>query len=123
MEYTPQQIQDKLDKFVQSAEKIRELKDYLLGFRFLDSHQDWLEEELARHDEAIEEIGRIYQEDMIPLVQEMSAYLEEHKEDFEALIEQSELEGFDEEGEFDEAEADFVAEVGQTAGLPGTLEA
>jgi len=106
MEYTPEQVQERLDRFVQAAEKVRELKDYLLSFRFLDSHQDWLEEELARHDEAIEEIGRIYNQEMIPLVREMSAYLEEHKEDFEALVEESELEGFDEEGDFGGIEVD-----------------
>ncbi|GEM_PF-3188656 len=92
MELTPQQVQEKLEKFVHGAEKIRELKDYLLTFRFLDNHEDWLEEELARHDEAIEEIGRIYQDEMVPLVQEMATYLEQHKEDFEALVEQAELE-------------------------------
>jgi len=92
MELTPQQVQEKLEKFVHGAEKVRELKDYLLTFRFLDNHEDWLEEELARHDEAIEEIGRIYQEEMVPLVQEMAAYLEAHKADFETLVEQAELE-------------------------------
>lgn len=120
MEYTPEQIQERLDRFVQAADKVRELKDYLLSFRFMDSHQDWLEEELARHDEAIEEIGRIYNQEMIPLVQEMSAYLEEHKEDFQALVEESELEGFDEEGDFSGIEVDFEAEdqMGETEDIP-----
>ena len=92
MELTPQQVQEKLEKFVTSAEKVRELKDSLLTFRFMDNHEEWLEEELARHDEAVEEIGRIYQEEMVPLVQEMAAYLEEHKADFETLVEQAEQE-------------------------------
>ncbi len=107
MELTPQQVQERLEKFVHGAEKVRELKDYLLTFRFLDNHEDWLEEELARHDEAIEEIGRIYQEEMVPLVQEMAAYLEEHKEDFEALVERAELEAMEAEAS-DEGSIDAV---------------
>ena len=97
MELKPQEVQEKLQKFVRSAEKVRELKDYLLTFRFMDSDREWLDEELARHDQAVEEIGRIYQEEMVPLVQEVAAYLAEHQEDFEALVEQAEFEAFEEE--------------------------
>jgi len=86
MELTSQDILERMEKFVEGARKIKELKDYLLTFRFLDRHEDWLQEELERHDEAIEAIGRIYTEEMLPLAEEMAAYLARHEEDLDDLI-------------------------------------
>ncbi len=76
-----------MEKYVQSAGKIKILKDYLLTFRFLGDNREWLEEELSRHDEAIEEVGRIYREEMLPLVEKVAGYLECHREELMALTE------------------------------------
>ncbi|MFH0802050.1 MAG: hypothetical protein V2A78_06645 [bacterium] len=86
MELSSREILERMEKYVQSAGKVKELKDYLLTFRFLGDNKEWLEEELARHDEAIEEVGRIYREEMLPLIEEMAEYLSAHKEDLEKLI-------------------------------------
>lgn len=86
MEMTSQEILAKMERFVRGAKKVKDLKDYLLTFRFMDNHPDWLQEELVRHDEAIEEIGRIYAEEMLPLAEEMAAYLAAHPDDLEDLV-------------------------------------
>jgi len=87
VELSSQEILEKMARYVECAKRIRELKDYLLTFRFLGNHEQWLEEELARHDEAVEEVGRLYQEEMLPLIEEMADYLSTHKEDLDKLIE------------------------------------
>ncbi|MCR5660998.1 MAG: hypothetical protein K6G50_02585 [bacterium] len=86
MELTPQEILEKMAKYIESARKVKGIKDYLLTFNFMDNHADYLEEQLARHDEMVEEVGRIYNEEMLPIVKEIAAYLGEHKEDLDALI-------------------------------------
>ncbi len=86
MELTPQEILEKMAKYIESARKVKGLKDYLLTFNFMDNHADYLEEQLARHDEMVEEVGRIYNEEMLPIVKEIAAYLGEHREELDALI-------------------------------------
>ena len=85
MELSSREILERMEKYVQNAEKIKILKDYLLTFRFLGDNKEWLEEELSRHDEAIEEVGRIYREEMLPLIEEVAGYLEAHQEDLRSL--------------------------------------
>ena len=86
MEYTQAEIMAKMAKFVDCSRKIKGLKDYLLGFRLYGNDQEFLLEQIKRHDEAIEEVGRIYDEEMKPLIEEMAEYLNCHREDFEAII-------------------------------------
>ena len=86
MELTPQEILEKMAKYIESARKVKGLKDYLLTFNFIDNHADYLEEQLARHDEMVEEVGRIYNEEMLPIVKEIAAYLGEHKEELDLII-------------------------------------
>lgn len=87
MKLTPEQILERMERFVDAAQRVKALKDYLLTFNFVDNHVDWLEEELARHDEAVEEVGRIYDEEMIPIINEIGAYVGEHQEAFSRLVE------------------------------------
>lgn len=86
MEYTQAEIMEKMEQFVEAARRVKELKDYLLGFKFISNDIDFLEDQMRKHDDAIEEIGRIYDEEMTPLVEEMAAYLHCHREDFEDLL-------------------------------------
>ncbi|MDO5295557.1 MAG: hypothetical protein Q4F00_02795 [bacterium] len=86
MEYTQAEIMAKMAKFVECSRKVKGLKDYLLGFRLYGNDREFLEEQIKRHDEAIEEVGRIYDEEMKPLIEEMAEYLNCHREDFEAII-------------------------------------
>ena len=88
MEYTQAEIMAKMAKFVDCSRKVKGLKDYLLGFRLYGNDKEFLEEQIKRHDEAIEEVGRIYDEEMKPLIEEMAEYLNCHREDFEAIIEE-----------------------------------
>lgn len=88
MEYTQAEIMAKMAKFVDCSRKVKGLKDYLLGFRLYGNDKEFLEEQIKRHDEAIEEVGRIYEEEMKPLIEEMAEYLNCHREDFEAIIEE-----------------------------------
>ena len=86
MEYTQAEIMAKMEQFVDAARRVKELKDYLLDFKFISNDVDFLEDQMNKHDETIEAIGRIYDEEMTPLVEEMAAYLNCHREDFEDLL-------------------------------------
>ncbi|MBQ7568949.1 hypothetical protein IJT17_09110 [bacterium] len=97
MEYTQAEIMAKMAQFIDSARRVKELKDYLLGFSFYSNDPEFLEEQIKEHDEAIEEVGRIYDEEMLPLIEEMAEYLNCHREDFENLLEaERELNAMDE---------------------------
>lgn len=79
MTISQSEILDMMQDFVDSARRIRELKDSLLYASFFGSGDDErLSLECQSYDETLSEIESIYENAMLPLVERVVAFLAAH---------------------------------------------
>ncbi len=77
MEYTSEEIMNRMNAYVSYAQQIKEIKDLLLDFEIYGD-EDTVSAAVQQQDELIKEIHIIYQERMLPIVQDLARYVSEN---------------------------------------------
>lgn len=74
---TREEVQQRLDAFMGLLDQEQLLKEELLALRLYGRRatEDEVAEQLARHDELIREIERLRAEEMLPLLEEVAAFV------------------------------------------------
>lgn len=74
---TREEVQQRLDAFMGLLDQEQVLKEELLALRLYGRRatEDEVAEQLARHDELIREIERLRAEEMLPLLEEVAAFV------------------------------------------------
>lgn len=83
---TTQEILDRLYGFVEHARRVGEIKDTLLYFKTFGNDAEVLGFQAQQQEELVAEVGRIYQEKMTPIVEEIASFLAEHPEELEEML-------------------------------------
>lgn len=83
MKFTTEEIMERMNAYVNYAHRIKEIKDLLLDFEIYGD-EDVVEAAMRQQDELLKEIHVIYQERMLPIVEEVARYVGENRH----LIEQ-----------------------------------
>lgn len=80
---TREEVQERLDAFMVLLDQEQILKEELLALRLYGRRatEDEVGEQLARHDELIREIERLRSEDMLPLLEEVAAFVSSQRLD------------------------------------------
>lgn len=74
MEFTPEEIEYRMEVYTNYAHRIKELKDLLLDFEIFGD-EDLIEASMRHQDEIISEIRMLYQEKMVPIIEELVQYV------------------------------------------------
>jgi len=74
VEFTPEEIEYRMEVYTNYAHRIKELKDLLLDFEIFGD-EDLVEASMRHQDEIIREIRMLYQEKMVPIIEEMVQYI------------------------------------------------
>ncbi len=74
MDFTPNDIMKRMESYLAYAHQVKEIKDLLLDFEIYGD-EDLMEASSRHQDELIKEIHAIYQERMVPLVEEIAVYV------------------------------------------------
>jgi hypothetical protein len=77
MEFTPEDIICRMEVYAQYAYRIKELKDLLLEFDIFGD-EDLISDSMHHQDGIIMEIREIYQDKMVPIIDEMADYVATH---------------------------------------------
>lgn len=77
MEFTPEEILERMEIYERYAYRIKELKDLLLDFDIYGD-EDLIISSLQHQDEIMGEIRMIYQSKMVPILEEMAQYVSEN---------------------------------------------
>jgi hypothetical protein len=77
MEFTPEDIMNRMESYARYAHQIKEIKDLLLDFEIYGD-EELIEASMRHQDDLIQEIRSIYHERMIPIVEEMAMYVREN---------------------------------------------
>lgn len=77
MEFTPEEILERMEIYERYAHRIKELKDLLLDFEVYGD-EDIVAASMQHQDEIFAEIRTIYQEKMLPILEEMARYVSEN---------------------------------------------
>jgi hypothetical protein len=78
MEFTPEDIILRMEVYARYAHRIKELKDLMLEFDIFGD-EDLVMDSMHHQEGIIEEIRLIYQEKMVPIIEEMAQYVAEHQ--------------------------------------------
>jgi len=77
VEFTPDDILKRMESYITYAHRVKEIKDLLLDFEIYGD-EDLIEASSRHQDELIREIRSIYQERMVPLMEEMAVYIRDN---------------------------------------------
>ena len=84
VEMTKKELKEKIREFVKILQLERELQFKLLDIEMIDFDDEKLREKLALHDSLLEDIDKLRMEGMIPLMEELAAFVAEKKAEEEA---------------------------------------
>jgi len=74
VEFTPEDIEYRMEIYTNYAHRIKELKDLLLDFEIFGD-EDLIEASMRHQDEIIQEIRMLYQDKMVPIIEELVQYI------------------------------------------------
>ena len=77
MEFTPEEVLERMEIYERYAHRIKELKDLLLDLDVYGD-EDIVAASMQHQDEIIAEIRMIYQDKMVPILEEMARYVSEN---------------------------------------------
>gem|GEM_PF-1330228 len=77
MKFTTEEIMERMNAYVRYAHQIKEIKDLLLDFEIYGD-EDIVEAAMRQQEELLKEIHVIYQERMLPIVDEVARYVNEN---------------------------------------------
>lgn len=78
MKFTTEEIMERMNAYVNYAHRIKEIKDLLLDFEIYGD-EDIVTAAMRQQDELLKEIHTIYQERMLPIVEEVACYVNENR--------------------------------------------
>lgn len=84
MEMTKKELKEKIRDFVQIMQLERELQFKALDIEMIDFDDEKLREKLELQDNLIADIERLRMEGMLPLIEELAAFVAEKKAEQEA---------------------------------------
>jgi len=87
MEFSPEDIICRMEVYAQYAYRIKELKDLLLEFDIFGD-EDLIADSMRHQDGIIMEIREIYQEKMVPIIDEMADFVATHMHVLYAPVDQ-----------------------------------
>jgi len=74
VEFTPEDIEYRMEVYTDYAHRIKQLKDLLLDFEIFGD-EDLVEASMRQQDGIIREIRMIYQDKMVPIIEELVQYI------------------------------------------------
>ncbi|MBI3930301.1 MAG: hypothetical protein HY319_32495 [Armatimonadetes bacterium] len=83
---SPEQVLERVELLMSRARDLQELKEQMLYVETFGSDRTELGEELERHDSLVEEIQVAYRDGILPIVEELVAFLEEHPAELGRLL-------------------------------------
>lgn len=74
---TREEVQERFDAFMVLVDQEQVLKEELLGLRMYGRRatEEEVAENMLRHDELLQEIERLRMEEMLPILEEIAAFL------------------------------------------------
>ncbi|MHC9539536.1 MAG: hypothetical protein AB9903_08450 [Vulcanimicrobiota bacterium] len=78
MKFTTEEIMERMNAYVNYAHRIKEIKDLLLDFEIYGD-EDVVTAAMRQQDELLKEIHTIYQDRMLPIVEEVARYVNENR--------------------------------------------
>jgi len=78
MKFTTEEIMERMNAYVNYAHRIKEIKDLLLDFEIYGD-EDVVMAAMRQQDELLKEIHTIYQDRMLPIVEEVARYVNENR--------------------------------------------
>ncbi|MDQ7823902.1 MAG: hypothetical protein RDV48_13970 [Candidatus Eremiobacteraeota bacterium] len=78
MKLTTEEIMERINAYVNYAHRIKEIKDLLLDFEIY-GEEDIVEAAMIQQEELLREIHVIYQERMLPIVEEIARHVDDNR--------------------------------------------
>jgi len=80
---TKQEVKEKMKQFVDLVLREKELQEKLLNLTMRTGDKKELQNRLAQHDRMIEEIEDIRQNKILPMMEEMAAFINKRRKEIE----------------------------------------